>query len=119
MQRIQIVWEHWRVNMKNFGRFSSTVLALALLGSTATYAGSCYSHGEKSAAALMEEAKDLFKSADMNNDDSLSKMEHNKAGLDKYGVAFDAFDIDKNNKISWDEYATIFRKHHGDRGSDA
>ena len=29
------------------------------------------------------------------------------------------FDIDKNNKISWDEYATIFRKHHGDKGSDA
>ena len=39
--------------------------------------------------------------------------------LDKYGVAFDAFDIDKNNRISWDEYATIFTKHHGDKGSDA
>ena len=107
------------MNRKNLGKISSTVLALLFLASTATYAGSCYSHGEKSAAALMEEAKDLFKSADMNNDDSLSKMEHNKAGLDKYGVAFDAFDIDKNNKISWDEYATIFRKHHGDKGSDA
>ena len=105
--------------MKYIGRLSSAVLALALLGSTATHAGSCYSHGEKSAAALMEEAKGLFKSADMNNDDSLSKMEHDKAGLDRYGVAFDAFDIDNNNKISWDEYATIFRKHHGDKGSDA
>ena len=105
--------------MKNLGRLSSAVFALSLLGSTAAYAGSCYSHGEKSAAALMEEAKDLFKSADMNNDDSLSKVEHNKAGLDKYGVAFDAFDIDKNNKISWDEYATMFRKQHGDKGSDA
>ena len=105
--------------MKNLGRLGGAVLALSLLGSASSYAGNCYSHGEKSAAALMEEAKDLFKSADVNNDDSLSKTEHNKAGLDKYGVAFDAFDIDKNNRISWDEYATIFTKHHGDKGSDA
>tara|TARA_Y100000766_G_scaffold89020_1_gene75510 strand:- start:1283 stop:1600 length:318 start_codon:yes stop_codon:yes gene_type:complete len=105
--------------MKYIGRLSSAVLALSLLGSNTSYAGNCYSHGEKSASVLMEKAKDLFKSADMNNDDSLSKIEHNKAGLDKYGVAFDAFDIDKNNKISWDEYAIIFRKHHGDKGSDA
>ena len=46
--------------MKNLGRLSSAVFALSLLGSTAAYAGSCYSHGEKSAAALMEEAKDIL-----------------------------------------------------------
>ena len=34
-------------------------------------------------------------------------------------IDLDSFDIDKNNRISWDEYATIFRKHHGDKGSDA
>ena len=105
--------------MKNLGRLSAAVFALSLLGSTASYAGNCYAHGEKSASALMEKAKDLFQSADLNKDNSLSEIEHKKAGLDKYGVAFDAFDVDKNNKISWKEYATVFKKHHGDRGSEA
>jgi len=88
-------------------------------GSKEAFAGGCYSHGEESAAAIMEEAEKLFKQADTNNDKSLSVTEHKDAELEKLGVAFKAFDSDDNASISWDEYTAVLKKHHNSSGSDA
>jgi Ca2+-binding EF-hand superfamily protein len=82
-------------------------------------AGSCFSHDENSAAAIMEEAEKLFQQADTNNDKSLSITEHKDAELEKLGVAFKAFDSDDNASISWDEYTAVLKKHHNSSGSDA
>ena len=95
------------------------VAAILLTGATPGFAGSCYEHSDKSAANLMGEAKKLFQSADINNDNALTKAEHGSAGLDKFGVAFRTFDVDSDNIISWDEYKTVFSKHHKNSGSDA
>jgi Ca2+-binding EF-hand superfamily protein len=89
------------------------------VGSKEAFAGGCFSQGEESAAAIMEEAEKLFKQADTNNDKSLSVTEHKDAELEKLGVAFKAFDSDENASISWDEYTSVLKRHHNSSGSDA
>ena len=98
---------------------SAGVAAILSIGATPGFAGGCYEHSDKSAANLMGEARKLFQSADINNDNTLTKAEHGNAGLDKFGVAFRAFDVDSDDEISWDEYKAVFSKHHKNSGSDA
>ena len=89
------------------------------VGSRHAFADGCFTQGEKSAAAIMEEAEKIFKLADTNNDKSLSVTEHKDAELEKLGVAFKAFDSDDNSSISWDEYTSVLKKHHNSSGSEA
>lgn len=63
-------------------------------------------------------ARHIFGHADSDGNGVLVKAEHDAAGLDKYGVAFEAFDADDNGEVSWQEYRTLFEKYHPARKND-
>ena len=57
-------------------------------------------------------AHHIFTKADANKDGVLTAKEHQSAGLGRYGVSFVDFDLDDDNKVSWEEYKSVFERHH-------
>ena len=87
-------------------------LALALFGfSTAAQAGS----GCQEDASSM--ADRIFDASDADRDGALSPEEYVGAGLERYGVAFEAFDANADGETSRAEYLELFRLHHPPSGS--
>ena len=89
-------------------------LALAaLVFPSATHAGGGCSESSQGVAAH------IFESSDANADGFLSPAEFTAAGLERYGVAFEAFDANKDGVTSADEYFDLFDAHHPPRDAAA
>lgn len=102
--------------MKNI--FSIAVGILVLSSGTTVYAGSC-GGGDHSHPSKEKMAMQIFEKADTNNDGFITLKEHDAAKLSKYGTKFGAYDIDKDERISKNEYMATFRRHHGDGSKGA
>ena len=57
-------------------------------------------------------AQHIFEKADTDKNGVLTISEHKSAGLDRFGASFADFDVDRNSKITWDEYKALFQRHH-------
>ena len=83
-------------------RFS--VFAACLMTATSAFAGDSYSP-EKI-------ANHIFKSVDQNGDGEMTREEHDAAQLSRYGSTFEMFDINKNERVTYEEYLAVFLQHH-------
>ena len=63
-----------------------------------------------------EIAQHIFTQADTDKDGVLTRSEHESAGLGRYGAEFGDFDLDKDSRVTWDEYKALFDRHHKDLG---
>ncbi len=57
-------------------------------------------------------AEHIFDMSDTDGDDALSPDEFKAAGLERYGVGFEAYDVDEDGFASIDEYLDFFEAHH-------
>ncbi|WP_425403818.1 EF-hand domain-containing protein [Hwanghaeella sp.] len=65
-------------------------------------------------------AEHIFKNADSNGDGEMTRAEHDAAKLARYGSTFEMFDIDKNERVTYQEYLGVFLRYHtGNAGKDA
>ena len=78
--------------------------ALALLIAPAASAG------EQSSPLAI--AQHIFEQADADKNGVLTPGEHVSAGLDRFGASFADFDLDRDSQVTWDEYRSIFERHH-------
>ena len=60
----------------------------------------------------LEMAQKIFANADTDGNGVLSEAEHEAAGLERFGVSFADFDLNKDSSITLQEYEAIFEKHH-------
>ena len=82
--------------------------ALALMVSTTAFAGE-----QPSPLAI---AQHIFEKADVDKDGVLTRDEHESAGLGRFGAEFADFDADRDSRVTWDEYRTLFERHHQSPG---
>jgi hypothetical protein len=66
-------------------------------------------HSSSGGAAIAEH---IFDMSDTNGDDALSPEEFAAAGLERYGMNFEAYDVDEDGFTSFDEYLDVFEAHH-------
>ena len=66
------------------------------------------------AQSALDMAKHIFDSADSDKNGALTINEHKAAGLGRLGAEFSTFDLDKDSKVTWEEYKTVFERHHSD-----
>ena len=78
-----------------------------LLLAASAHAGDC--GGDKSATTA---AQEIFEKADSNGDGALSPAEYSEAGMQRFGVGFDEYDLDANGEASLEEYLELFERHH-------
>ena len=64
-------------------------------------------------------AQHIFEKADADKDGLLTPEEHESAGLGRFGASFSDFDLDRDSRVTWDEYRSIFERHHGTSGERA
>ena len=57
-------------------------------------------------------AQHIFDVSDTDENGALSRAEYTAAGLERYGVSFDAFDENGDGETSLDEYLDLFERHH-------
>ena len=89
----------------------TTCVALLLIAPMAAQAGGMHSP-EKI-------ADHIFKSADTNGDGEMTRAEHDAAKLERYGSKFEMFDINKNDRVTYQEYLSVFLQFHtGSTGKD-
>ena len=82
-----------------------TPLAFMTAFTTTSRAGEC---GEDAFSV----AEHIFHMSDTNDDDALSPEEFSAAGLEKYSVSFDEFDVNGDGAASLDEYLDLFVRSH-------
>jgi len=54
----------------------------------------------------------IFEMADADGDGALSRSEFEEAGLGRYGIAFDGYDMDEDGEASVDEFFDLYEAHH-------
>lgn len=57
-------------------------------------------------------ATHIFDASDTDANGALSAEEYANAGLERYGVSFEAFDANADGETSLDEYLDLFEQHH-------
>ena len=95
--------------MAKFMYLASIALLILFAGKAVAGCGDKHAKAEK---INMDVAQHIFENADGNNDGILTPMEHEAAGLGKYGADFPVFDIDKDGNVTLKEYRTIFDRFH-------
>lgn len=85
--------------------FRSVIVAALMVSGAATA-----SAGES--LSPIDLAQHIFRHADADKDGVLTAKEHEAAGLGRYGVSFVDFDLDDDNRVSWEEYRALFERHH-------
>jgi len=87
-----------------------TPIALATLmaASPAAAGGGCHD-GEKA-------VRQIFESADVDQDGRLTRAEYEVAGLAHFGLSFEQTDLDADGAATTTEYLEIYRKHHPPAG---
>jgi len=58
----------------------------------------------------------LFETSDTDASGTLSPEEFERAGLARYGMAFEAWDADGDGEASFDEYRDLYDRHHSSGG---
>lgn len=84
------------------GTITLTATALA---STAHAGPGCAQHANSVAAHI-------FDTSDADGSGALSPEEYAGAGLERYGMTFEAFDANGDGETSREEYLNLFRRHH-------
>ena len=54
----------------------------------------------------------IFDEADQDRDGNLTRSEYEAAGLQEFGVSFEASDTDANGSTSIAEYLELYKRHH-------
>lgn len=54
----------------------------------------------------------IFEVSDLDADGSLSSDEYSAAGLDAFGLGFEACDGDANGELTSEEFLDLYRQHH-------
>ena len=94
--------------MRSIPIIASTIGALAI-GALASPTGVRASGCEMEPSSV---AAHIFDMSDTNEDGFLSLVEFADAGLERYGVTFDEFDVNGDGETSVDEYFDLFEYHH-------
>ena len=83
---------------------SLAVLALVAAPTSALAGGGCNSD--------FDPATHLFETTDADGSGTISPEEFADAGLERYGLGFDAYDTDGDGEASLDEYLELFDRTH-------
>lgn len=86
------------------------LLTLFLITSTAQAGSGC----QQDASSM---ATHIFDASDADGDGTLTAEEYTGAGLERYGVAFEAFDANEDGETSRQEYIDHFEMHHPPEGA--
>jgi len=87
--------------------FLPIVLAALLAASPAAAGEGC--GDARGAEARVEH---IFQSADMDGDGRLTRAEYEGAALSRFGLSFEASDLDSDGATDLTEYLEIYRMHH-------
>ena len=63
-------------------------------------------------AFYVTQSCELTRISDTDGNGSLSRVEYEEAGLERYGVSFDEYDANGDGETSFDEYIALYEKHH-------
>ncbi|UCE84875.1 MAG: hypothetical protein JSU66_11000 [Deltaproteobacteria bacterium] len=93
--------------MRTIAALALAAFALAILPGSAPAGEGC---------KKFDVVSHIFDTADTDGSGTLSRQEYSDAGLERYGVAFDEYDVNSDGEASFEEYLDVYKRHHRAEG---